>query len=129
VLSLSADAKLSVACVAGYASTSATPVKWTADTPPERLLPRERQVRARTSSAPGEAGPVVAQVHAEKGGRLWFTDRRGKARLELRLHRPGDPPTGMKLVTTMTQGGRPVVDVFALADKQFPVTPSQSSLP
>jgi hypothetical protein len=131
-MSLSADANGRIACDFQHTNVgTATPVYWTAETPPERLLPRERRVRARTSCAIAQTeGPVVAEVHAAKGGRIWFTDGDGRVRLEIRLYREGEPPpAGMKLLTAMTLGGRPVVEAFALDGKEYPVMSSETSLP
>ena len=132
VLQLRGDPRAGVLCACAYAALSGSckAVQWTTDTPPELLLPASRQVGARTT--PVDSSPdrsVIAEVHAERGGRLWITDPRGRTRLELRLHRDGPPPAHMKLVTRLTHERRPLVDVFALDDKDLPVRTIQTSLP
>lgn len=131
VMSLSADGRAKVTCDFRHAGAGGGPVAWSVDTPPEHLLPRERRVRARsTHIASAPDGPVVAQVHAESGGRLWFTDADLRARLELRLHRQGaPPPSGMRQVAALTRERVPIVDVFALDDERFPVKSAQASPP
>lgn len=113
VARLSVDDRAHVTCELPYAGTGAGRVAWSADTPPESLLPRERRVRVRTASFVSALdGPVVAEVHAEIGGRLWFTDMDGRIRLELRLDREGAPsPRGMTHLAAMTREGAPSVDV------------------
>ena len=132
VLQLRSDVRANVTCACSYAAVSGSgkAVKWTVDTPLNLLLPAARKVQTRKSPIDSSSnGPVIAEVHAELGGRLWVTDSRGLTRLELRLHRDEAPPAHMKLVTCLTHEGRPLVDVFALDDKDLPVRTIQTSLP